>query len=56
MRRNYELFGEYLCLDMMKCGINKLLWPYAGIAMYDDERGVCLACKGLLCGERFDVF
>jgi hypothetical protein len=56
MRRNFELFGGYICLDMMKRGINKLLWPYTAIAMYDEDRRVCLACEGFLCGERFDMY
>ena len=56
MRKNFELFGGYICLDMMKRGINKLLWPYTAVAMYDEERRVCLACEGFLCGERFDMY
>jgi len=56
MRRQYELFGGYICLDMMKRGINKLLWPYAAVAMYDDKRNICIACEGILCGERYDMY
>jgi hypothetical protein len=56
MRKNFELFGGYICLDMMKRGINKLLWPYTAVAMYDEDRRVCLACEGFLCGERFDMY
>lgn len=56
MHRNYELFGGYLCLDMMKRGINKLLWPYAAVAMYDDQRQVCIACEGILQGEQVEMY
>ena len=56
MRRQYELFGGYICLDMMKRGINKLLWPYAAVAMYDDNRNIIIACEGILCGERYDMY
>ena len=56
MRRNFELFGDVIGLDMMKRGLNKLLWPYAGVAMYDENKQLCLACEGVLCGERFDMY
>ncbi|EJK50475.1 hypothetical protein THAOC_30532, partial [Thalassiosira oceanica] len=50
MRRNFELYGDYISLDMMKRGLNTLLWPYIGVAMYDNMKKVCLACEGTLCG------
>ena len=56
MRRNFELFGDFIGLDMMKRGLNKLLWPYAGVAMYDEMRKLCIACEGVLCGERTDMY
>jgi len=56
MRRNFELFGNYLCFDMMKRGINTLLWPYTAVAMYDEMMHVCLACEGIVCGERMDMY
>ena len=56
MRRNFELFGDVIGLDMMKRGLNKLLWPYAGVAMYDENKQLCLACEGVLCGERSDMY
>jgi len=56
MRRNFELYGSYLSLDMMKRGINTLLWPYSAVAMYDDNMNICIACEGILCGERLDMY
>ncbi|KAL7552459.1 hypothetical protein ACHAWF_016605 [Thalassiosira exigua] len=56
MRRNFELFGGYICMDMMKRGINKLLWPYSAVTMYDETRKICLACEGFMCGERSDMY
>ena len=38
MRRNFELFGDYISLDMMKRALNILLWPYTAVCMYDDAR------------------
>lgn len=56
MRRNFELFGGYICLDMMKRGLNTLLWPYVAVTMYDENMKLCLACEGILCGERVDMY
>jgi hypothetical protein len=56
MRRNWELFGDYICLDMMKRGLNTLLWPYVAVTLYDETGGLCLACEGIVCGERIDMY
>ena len=56
MRRNFELFGDYISLDMMKRALNILLWPYTAVCMYDDARKLCLGCEGVLCGERMDMY
>ena len=41
MRRNFELFGGYIALDMMKRGLNTLLWPYVAVSMYDEGMKTC---------------
>ena len=56
MRQNYELFGEYMCLDMMKRAMNKLAWPYTGIALYDKMGHVCVCLEGFICCERYDMY
>ena len=56
MRKNFELFGGYMCLDMMKRGLNTLLWPYIAVTMYDENMKLCLAAEGILCGERVDMY
>ena len=56
MRSNFELFGDFIGLDMMKRGINTLLWPYFSMAMYDEMKKVCIGCEGILCGEREDMY
>jgi len=56
MRRNFELFGSFICLDMMKRGINTLLWPYCAVTMIDESNHVCVACEGIVCGERQDMY
>ena len=56
MRRNLELYDTMLFLDMMKRGINKLLWPYVAVSMLDEFMKVCISCEGIVCGERFDTY
>ena len=56
MRRNYELFGSFLCFDMMKRDINTLLWPYTAVTMLDEAKQVCVVCEGIVSGERLDMY
>jgi len=56
MRWNFELFGGYLCLDMMMCGTNTLSWPYVAAAMYDDDDKLVVGCEGILCGETVNIY
>ena len=56
MRRNFELYGGYICLDMMKRALNTLLWPYAAVTMFDEHHQICIACEGIVCGEKVDMY
>ena len=56
MRDNFERFGGFICLDMMKRGINKLLWPYVAIAMYNDLEEICIGCEGIMTAERIEAY
>ena len=47
MRKNFELFGDYLCFDMMKRGLNTLLWPYCAVTMFNEMNKICIACEGI---------
>jgi len=51
MRANFEKFGMYISLEMMKRGINTLLWPYVAVAMYNEFRKICICVEGFLVGE-----
>jgi hypothetical protein len=51
MRCNFELFGDFIGLDMIKRGINTPLWPYFSLTMYDEMKRVCIGCEGILCGK-----
>ena len=56
MRRNLELFGSYMCFDMMMRGINTLLFPYAAITLMDEFGELCLGCEGMVCGETYEMY
>ena len=56
MRRNYELFGDYVCFDMMKRNITTLGWPYTAIALYDENRQLCVCTEGFVSGEMIDIY
>ena len=56
MHCNFELFSGYLSLDMLKCGLNTLLWPYVAVTMYDEMKKLCIGCEGILWGEKVDMY
>ena len=39
-------------MDTMMRGINKWLWPYMAIAMYNELNKVCIACEAIMLAER----
>ena len=39
-------------MDTMKRGLNKWLWPYMAIVMYNELNKVCIGCKSILLTER----
>ena len=56
MRKNFELFGSFICVDAMKRGINTLLWPYIATTMYNEMGMVCTGCEGIVISEREDAY
>ena len=56
MRRNFELFGSFISLDMMKRGLNKMLFPYTAVTMLDESTNICLACEGIVIGELDEMY
>ena len=56
MRDNFERFGGHVCLDAMKRGINKLLWPCLAVAMHNDLEQVCVGCEAIVCTERKEAY
>ena len=56
MRDNVVRFGSFIPLDTMKRGINKWLWPYMAIVMYNELSMICLACKSMMLAERTQAY
>ena len=40
----------------MKRAINKWLWPYMSVSLFNEHQKICLACEGILCGEWRDAY
>ena len=51
MRKNFELFGSFICVDAMKRDINTLIWPYMATTMYNEMNSVCVGCEGINQGS-----
>ena len=56
MRKNFELFGSFLSVDVMKRDTNKLLWPYMAVTMYNEMDSVCVGCEGMVLSEREEAY
>ena len=56
MKDNFDRFGVFFSIDAMKRGINKLLWPYMSITMYNEINCVCVACEAIICSEREESY
>ena len=56
MRDNFERFGTFISIDAMKRGLNKLLWPYMSICMYNELNTICVACEAIICSEREEAY
>ena len=56
MKDNFDRFGGFLSIDAMKRGINKLLWPYMSITMFNEINCVCVACEAIICSEREESY
>jgi len=56
MRDNFERFGGFLSMDVMLRPINEMEWPYMSISMYNELNSVCVACEGIVCGERVEAY
>ena len=43
-------------MDAMTRPINDMKWPYVSISMFNELNSVCVACEGIVCGERVQVY
>ena len=56
MRDNFDRFGGYVSMDAMMRPINDMKWPYVSISMFNELNPVCVACEGIVCGERVEAY
>ena len=43
-------------MDVMLRPINEMEWPYMLKSMYNELNSVCVACEGIVCGERVEAY
>lgn len=56
MRSNFELFGDYVCLDSMQRKLNQLHWPYISLTMRNEMEQVCVGAEGIVASEREEAY
>ena len=56
MRDNFKSFGGYTSIDAMMRPINDIKWLYVSISMFNELNSVCVACEGIVCGERVEAY
>ena len=55
-RRNFEIFGRTLCLDMMKRETNSQHWPYTTICTLNEMKKVVSCGEAFCCQEQIDAY
>ena len=43
-------------MNVMLRPINEMECPYMSISMYNELNSVCVACEGIVCGERVEAY
>ena len=56
MQSAYELFGNYISINAMKCQQNILRWPYIGPVVLDESKTVAVIAEAIVCSERHDAY
>ena len=56
MRGNFERFEGYISMNAMMRPINDIKWPYISISMFNELNSACVACEGIVCGERVEAY
>ena len=49
MRDNFDKFGGSFSIDAIKTGLNKLMWPYVSVTIYNDTEKVFVGCEVIVC-------
>lgn len=56
MRRNFELYGNFISVDMMKRQQNNLEWPYFGPVVVDGNNSVRVIGEACVVGESHEAY
>ena len=56
MRRNLELYGSYISLDMCKRDLNDESWPYVAVTTMNEFNKVVVCMEGVLMEESEDAY
>lgn len=56
MRGNFERFGDYICLDVMKRELNHLHWPYIAMSLRNELEKVCVCAEGIVAAEKDNAY
>ena len=56
MRDNFERFGDYICLDVMKRELNHLHWPYIAMSLRNELEKVCVCAEGIVATEKENAY
>ena len=54
MRNDFDRFGRFVSIDEIKQGLNKFLWPYVSVTMYNETKQVCVGCEGIVCSGGYE--
>ena len=56
MRRNFELYGHYISLDMMKRELTRHNWCYVAVTSRNEFCNVVVCLEGMMSTEDFDSY
>ena len=56
MRDNFDRFGGFVSINVMKQGLEKFLWTYVSVTMYNEVEQVCVGCEGIVCSKRYESY
>ena len=56
MKDNFECFCSFIYIDVMQQVINKGIFTYIKITMYNEMELVCICCEYIIFSERNEAY